>query len=89
VLVVTDVLAHLGLERGLQHRLGQPRQQPTRPNEIHSVGPGLLDKLLGELLVINLSRHGLDRLGHCWSFLRASLGVSDQLHRSSDRPRLA
>jgi hypothetical protein len=28
------------------------------------------------LLLINLSRHGLDRLGHCWSFPPTSAGVS-------------
>jgi hypothetical protein len=64
VLVVADVLAHLRLKRGLEHRLGQPGQQPARPDQFDAVGTGPLDEFLGELLLINLSRRGLDRLGH-------------------------
>jgi hypothetical protein len=42
--------------------------------------------LLGKLLLINPSRHGLDPVSHGWSFLRAELGESDQIPLSSDTP---
>jgi hypothetical protein len=65
VLVIAQVLGHLRLQRGLEHRLGQPSQQATLANQLHTFGAGLLHEFLRELLLINLSRHGLDRLGHC------------------------
>ena len=63
MLVIAQVLTELGLERGLQHVLGQPAEQAARADEVDSVGAGFLDEFLSELLLINLSRHGLDRLG--------------------------
>jgi hypothetical protein len=68
VLVVAQMLTHLGLQRRLEHRLGQPSQQATTAHQLHTIGASLLDEFLRELLLINLSRHRLDRLGHCWSF---------------------
>ena len=42
------MLFHLDLQPGLEHLLGQIRQQPARANEIYPVGAGLLDELLGQ-----------------------------------------
>jgi len=81
VSVIAQMLGHLRLERGLKHRLGQPRQKPARADELDPLGAGGFHELLGELLLINTIRHSLDRLGHDKSFPRAALGVSDQLHR--------
>ena len=52
VLVVAEMLAHLGLQRGLEHRLGQPGQQPARADQLDPLGAGLLHQLLRELLLI-------------------------------------
>jgi len=64
------VLGDLRLERGLQHRLGQPGQQTTRPDQLHTLGSGLRDQSLRELLLIHpvQVRHGFDDLGHHGSF---------------------
>jgi hypothetical protein len=88
VLVIAQVRTHLGLERGLEHRLRQPGQQTTRPDELNPLGASLLDELLRQLQLINRSRHGLDRLGHYWSFppSTARRVRPDQLHRCSDSP---
>jgi hypothetical protein len=51
---------------------------PTaRANQVDSFDPGSLHQLLGELLRIDLLRHGRDRLGHDWSFPPSKLGVSE------------
>lgn len=86
VLVIAHVLGHLRLQGGFQHRFGQPSQQATRTDQPHPLGPGLLHQFLRELLLINLSRHGLDRLGHDWSFPPSTARRVGQLHRSSDSP---
>jgi len=65
VLGIAQVLAHLRLQGGLKHRLGQPRQQPTGADQLDPLGAGAVHELLNELLLINLSRQRLDRLGHC------------------------
>jgi hypothetical protein len=44
--------------------LVNPGQQAVRADELHSLRPGGLDELLGELLLINPIRHDLDRLCH-------------------------
>jgi hypothetical protein len=59
---------------------------PARADELDPLGLGRIHELLGELLLINPIRHRLDSVAHYWSFPRAALGVSDQLHRSSDTP---
>ena len=66
VLFVAQVLGELRLERGLQHRLGQPGQQPCRADQLHTLGSGLRDQSLRELLLIHPVevRHGLDDHGH-------------------------
>ena len=68
VLVIAQVAADLLLQRGLHHRLGQPGQQTALTDELHTLLTRLPDEILRQSLLINLSRHGLDRLGHCWSF---------------------
>ena len=45
----------------VEHGLGQPGEQPTRPDEIHPLRTGTVDELLGKLLLINPSRQGLHR----------------------------
>jgi hypothetical protein len=70
-----QVLAPLRFQGGLEHGLGQPSEQPARSDELHPLRPGAVDELLGELLLINLSWHGLDRVGHGWSFPRDTPGV--------------
>ena len=58
------MLAHLDLERGLQHGLGQTGEQTPWPDEFHPLRPGTVDEVLRELLLIKLSHHGLDRVAH-------------------------
>jgi hypothetical protein len=64
MLVIPQVLGHFRFQRGFQHRLGQPSQQTTLADQLHPLGTGLLHQFLSESLLINLRRHGLDRLGH-------------------------
>jgi len=65
VLVITQVVGHLRLQGGLQHGRGQPSEQPTGADQINPVSACPVHQILRELLLINLSRHRLDRLGHC------------------------
>ena len=51
----------------------QPGQQATRANQVHSLNVCTSDETLGELLGIDLLRHGRHRLGHDW--LRGGLAV--------------
>ena len=51
VLGVTEVVVELRLERRLQHRLRQPGQQATRPDQLDTFAPRPLNKLLRELLI--------------------------------------
>jgi hypothetical protein len=81
VLVIAQVLGHLRLQCGLEHRPHQSGQQTTLANQLHPLGTGLLHQFLRKSLLINLSRHRLDHLGHYWSFPPSvSLSVSGQLH---------
>ena len=90
VLVIAEVIADLLLERRLEHGLRQPGEQPALTDELHPVLPRLRHEIFCQLLLINLSRHGLDRVGHDWSFPPSRpLGVSGQLHRNSDSPSRA
>jgi hypothetical protein len=86
VAVVAQVLGHLGFERGLEHGLGQPGQQPARADELDPVCAGGLNELLSKLLLIDSVRDRLDHAGQDCSSRRAKLGVSDQFHRRSDSP---
>jgi len=58
VAVVAQVLGHLGIERGLEHGLGQPGQQPTRADELDPVCAGSRNDLLSKLLLIDSSGTG-------------------------------
>jgi hypothetical protein len=67
VLVVTEMPGHLLLERGLQHPLGQLVQQPLRADQLDSLFLGLRQKLLGQLLLVDLlvrCCHRLQRVSH-------------------------
>jgi hypothetical protein len=87
VLVIPEMRAHLLLNRALEHRLRQPGQQPTLTDELHPVSASLRHELFRQLLLINLSRHGLDRLDHCWSFpAKQRSACRGQLHRIPDSP---
>jgi hypothetical protein len=57
-------------------------------DQLHPVSAGLIHQLLRELLLINLSRHGLDRLGHYRSFPAKPVGSAcrGQLHRYANTP---
>ena len=68
ILVITQVPGHLRLRRGLEHSLGQPGKQASPSEQFHTLGTGPLHQVAGELLLIDSSRHGLDHLGHNWSF---------------------
>ena len=56
----SQVLGHLRLEHGLEHGLGQPRQQPARPDELYALRPGRLNQLPSKLSLITAIRHRLD-----------------------------
>jgi hypothetical protein len=60
VAVVTEVLGQLHVQRCLQHLLGQPGQQPTRPGQLHPLRPGRRHQLIRQRRKIR--RHGR-RLG--------------------------
>jgi hypothetical protein len=45
--VIAQMLSHLLLQGGLQHRLGQCFQQPARTGQRHPLGAGLPHQLLG------------------------------------------
>ena len=49
VLVVAEMLAHLLIERGLDHRLRQRLQQPVRPGQRDPTVTSLPDQLAGRL----------------------------------------
>ena len=67
VLVIAQVVGDLGLEGGLQDRLGQPGQQPPRGRSDstfeRACSTRARAKYAGSVRV-----GGDDRLGHCWSF---------------------
>ncbi len=51
VLVMTEMLGHLLIQRRLQHRLGQLPEQPVRAGQRHALLPGPGHQLLGQLLL--------------------------------------
>ena len=73
------------LKRGLQHRLGQPGQQPARTDQVDILLLRLVDQPPGQpLLLILIELHGLDRVGHDPCFppsSRSACQARDQLHR--------
>src|SRR6266496_3094499 len=51
VLRIAEVVLHLHLERGLEHRLRQIAQKTARTNELRTLRPRACDQLLRELLI--------------------------------------
>jgi hypothetical protein len=65
------------------------RSARTLTDQLHPIGTSLRNEFFRQLLLINLSRHGLDRLGHCWSFpAKQRSACRSQLHRISQSRRL-
>jgi hypothetical protein len=63
VLLIAEVLAHLRVQRGLEHVLGQLAQQPARADQLDVLLLRLLHQLLSKLSLINrIYAHGLDHL---------------------------
>jgi hypothetical protein len=63
VLLVAEVLAHLGVQRRLEHALGQLAQQPARADQLDVLLSRLLQQLLSKLSLINrIHVHRLDHL---------------------------
>jgi hypothetical protein len=56
VLGVAEVIVELTLQRGLEHRLGQPGQQPTVPGQRQPLRPGSIGQLPDQLLIDRLQR---------------------------------
>jgi hypothetical protein len=54
------VLGHLGVQRGLQHVLGQLVKEPIGADQIDSLLFGLCQQLFGQLPLIQFSSHGLE-----------------------------
>jgi hypothetical protein len=99
VLVIAEMVAHLRLERGLEHLLGQLVQQPAGADKLDPLLPRLRQELLGKLLLIH-SRHSCRRsfvfcCGCCHVTDRVSHGLSpfgfqtSQFNRSADSPQAA
>jgi hypothetical protein len=77
VFVIAQVASHLLSQRPLQHRLGHLRQQPIGAQQLHPLGLGLAQQLIGQLLIdqrapgrpIAIALAGHHRsVGHCVSF---------------------
>jgi hypothetical protein len=63
VLLIAEVLAHLRVQRGLEHVLGQLAQQPARADQLDVLLLRLLHQLLSKLSLINRTYgHRLDHL---------------------------
>ncbi len=87
MLLVTEVLCHLRLERCLQDSLGKLVQHPVGADEVYALFLRLLQQMLRELLLIDdLSRHRIDHLGRVHHGLLLSVRPT-QKHRKSDSPR--
>jgi hypothetical protein len=56
MLVIAQMLSHLLLQGGLQHRLGQCFQQPARTGQRDPLGAGLTDQLLGRGQLLSRGR---------------------------------
>ncbi len=88
VRLIAQLLGELRLQSCLQHRLGQPRQQPARPDQVHALGLGPLHQPTGDLLLLRARarHHRRRRIGHRLSFpAKPHPGVQPsrpgQLHR--------
>ena len=53
MLLIPKMLGHLGVQRNLEHVLGQLVEQPTRTDQLDVLLLGLLQELLSQLLLIN------------------------------------
>ena len=53
MLLIPQMLGHLGVQRRLEHVLGQLAQQSTRTDQLDVLLLGLLQELLNKLLLIN------------------------------------
>jgi len=43
------LVGHLGFQAGLEHPLGEIAEKAPRADQVHALGSGLLDELLGQL----------------------------------------
>ncbi len=68
--VVAEVLGHLRIQS--EDILGELIEQPVRAHQLHAVLLGLCQKLLGQLFLIHLGRHGIQCFGHDRSFSPSS-----------------
>jgi hypothetical protein len=62
--VITEVLGHLRVQRGLQHILRQLVEQSVRTHQIDALFLGLRQQLFGQLPMIQFSSHGIECFGH-------------------------
>jgi hypothetical protein len=61
VLGVAEMIVELALQRRLDHRLGQPGQQPTLPGQLQPLGAGPIGQLPDQLLIDRIQRILLGR----------------------------
>jgi hypothetical protein len=54
------MLGHLRVQRGLEHILGQPIEQPIRANQLDALFLRLGKQPLSELPLIHRSSHGIE-----------------------------
>jgi hypothetical protein len=65
VFLVAEVLVHLCFERRLEHVRRELVEQPVRPDQLDTIGLGLRQQLLRQLLVIDLRLiHGIECFRH-------------------------
>ncbi len=63
MLLIPKVLGHLGVQRRLEHVLGQLVEQPTRTDQLDVLLLSLRQQLLSKLLLINdICSHRPDHL---------------------------
>jgi hypothetical protein len=95
MLVVTEMIAHLSLQCGLQHPLGQLAEQPIRADQLDAFLPSLGHQLLGHTLLIEsrLDRllpscfgcHVVDRVSHGLTLMMKSVDPTGRDSRSVRR----
>ena len=83
MLVIAQVLGHLGIQRGLQHVLGQLIEQAVWAHQLHTLFFCLGEQLLGKLLVIHIDRHRFECFGHHQSFPPSSRPACQTKTRST------
>jgi hypothetical protein len=54
MLAITKMIVHLALQGGFDHHFGQPAQQATLSGQLQTLGPGPIDQLPYQLLVLVL-----------------------------------